>query len=51
VRETGCEYIGLEGYNTALSDFGWRRGIFQDVCPDGDAFVRAGISHVRSLLR
>lgn len=49
-RDTGCRYIGLEGYNTALNDFAWRRGIFQNVCPDGDAFVRSGIGYVRSLL-
>ncbi len=48
---TGCQYIGLEGYNTALNDFGWRRGIFQNICPDGDAFVRAGVSFLRAQLR
>ena len=51
LRDTGCQYIGLEGYNTALDDFGWRRGIFQNVCPDGDAFVRAGIAFLRGQLR
>ncbi|QYM79843.1 sugar phosphate isomerase/epimerase [Horticoccus luteus] len=44
VGETACDYIGLEGYNTARGDFGWRRGMFQDVCPDGDAFVREGLA-------
>jgi D-psicose/D-tagatose/L-ribulose 3-epimerase len=48
--ETPCDYIGLEGYNTGpqTGDFGWRRGMFQNVCPDGDAFVRAGLQFIRS---
>lgn len=50
LRETGCDYIGLEAYNTALGDFGWRRGIFQNVCPEGDAFVREGIGFLRAHL-
>lgn len=32
----------FETYNTA-ADFGFSRGIFADLCPDGDAFVRAGL--------
>jgi D-psicose/D-tagatose/L-ribulose 3-epimerase len=53
VKETPCAYIGLEGYNTGPStgDFGWRRGMFQNVCPDGDAFVRAGLAFIRAQLR
>jgi len=53
VKETPCAYIGLEGYNTGPStgDFGWRRGMFQNVCPDGDAFVRAGLAFIRTQLR
>lgn len=53
LRATPCAYIGLEGYNTgpATGDFGWRRGIFQNVCPDGDAFVRAGVAFIREQLR
>jgi len=49
---SGCQYIGLEGYNTGPStgDFGWRRGIFQNVCPDGDAFVRQGVAFIRAQL-
>jgi D-psicose/D-tagatose/L-ribulose 3-epimerase len=41
----GC--IGLESYNTSLGDFALGRGIFQDVCPDGDAFVRQGLAFLR----
>jgi D-psicose/D-tagatose/L-ribulose 3-epimerase len=40
-------YVILEGYNTALGDFACRRGVFQDLCPDGDAFVRQGLEFLR----
>ena len=29
----------------------WRRGMFQNVCPDGDAFVREGLAFICPLLR
>ena len=48
---TQCAYVGFEGYNTGLGDFGWRRGIFQNVCPDGDAFVRQAIAFTRQHLK
>lgn len=48
---TRAEYVGFEGYNTGLGDFGCRRGIFQNVCPDGDAFVRQAIAFTRPQLR
>lgn len=37
-------YIGFEGYNSTWRDgaFAYSRGMFHNVCPDGDAFVRAG---------
>ena len=41
--------IGLEGYNTALGDFAFERGIFQDLCPDGRAFVERGVAFLRAL--
>lgn len=37
-------YLILETYNTGLGDFGYRRGIFSDLCPDGTAFARAGFA-------
>jgi hypothetical protein len=40
-------YVMLETYNTGLDDFGPRRGIFQDVCPDGFDFVRRGLDFLR----
>ncbi|MBP6507923.1 MAG: hypothetical protein KA257_10200 [Opitutaceae bacterium] len=50
VRETSAEFIEFESYNTSLGDFGWKRGLFQNVCPDGDAFVRQGLDFVRPLI-
>ncbi len=51
LRETKCQYVGFEGYNTGLGDFGWRRGIFQNVCPDGDAFVRQAVAFTRPFVK
>ena len=39
--------ILLETYNTALGDFSFSRGIFQNLCPDGDAFAREGVAFLR----
>jgi len=41
--------IGLETYNTGLGDFAFERGIFQDLCPDGRAFVEKGVAFLRTL--
>jgi D-psicose/D-tagatose/L-ribulose 3-epimerase len=43
LKTTKAEYVGFEAYNTGSGDFGFRRGMFQDVCPDGDAFVRSAL--------
>ncbi|MDB6170298.1 MAG: hypothetical protein JWM88_3162 [Verrucomicrobia bacterium] len=50
LQETRAEYVGFESYNTGIGDFGFQRGMFQDVCPDGDAFVRAAVSFTRKHL-
>ena len=50
LKATKAEYVGFEGYNTGLNDFGFRRGIFQNVCPDGDAFVRQAVAFTRKYL-
>ncbi|TVR45466.1 MAG: sugar phosphate isomerase/epimerase [Puniceicoccaceae bacterium] len=47
LRETPAAYLGLETYNTALGDFGYTRGIFHNLCPDGDAFVRQSLATLR----
>jgi D-psicose/D-tagatose/L-ribulose 3-epimerase len=43
------DYIGLETYNSSLNDFAFERGMFHDVCPDGQAFVRKGVAFLRSM--
>lgn len=50
VRETPAELIEFESYNTSLGDFGFERGMFQNQCPDGDAFVRQSLEYVRPLV-
>lgn len=50
LRETPAEFIEFESYNTSLGDFGWERGMFQNQCPDGDAFVRDGLAFVQALV-
>ncbi|MEZ5414654.1 MAG: sugar phosphate isomerase/epimerase [Opitutaceae bacterium] len=50
LRETPAEFIEFESYNTSLGDFGWQRGMFQNQCPDGDAFVRDGLAFVQALV-
>lgn len=39
--------VMLETYNTSLGDFSYQRGIFQNLCPDGDAFTRQGLAFLR----
>lgn len=50
LRETPAEFVEFESYNTSLGDFGWKRGMFQNQCPDGDAFVREGLAFVQALV-
>ena len=40
-------FVLLEAYNSSLSDFAFRRGMFHDVCPDGEAFARQGLAFMR----
>jgi D-psicose/D-tagatose/L-ribulose 3-epimerase len=37
----------FETYRTGPEGFGFERGIFQDVCPDPEAFVRQGVAFVK----
>jgi D-psicose/D-tagatose/L-ribulose 3-epimerase len=39
--------VMLETYNTALNDLAVSRGIFLDLCPDPDAFVRQGLTFLQ----
>jgi D-psicose/D-tagatose/L-ribulose 3-epimerase len=40
----------LETYRTGASGFGFERGIFQDLCPDPEAFVAQGINFLKTHL-
>jgi D-psicose/D-tagatose/L-ribulose 3-epimerase len=40
-------FVFLEAYNSSLNDFAFRRGMFHDVCPDGEAFAREGLAFMR----
>lgn len=40
-------YIGFETYNSSLDDFAYTRGMFHNVCPDGDAFVRESLAFMK----
>jgi D-psicose/D-tagatose/L-ribulose 3-epimerase len=41
-------YMALETYNTALPGFALSRGVFRDLCPDGDEFVRRGMEFLKA---
>ena len=47
---TGCVRLMLETYNTGPGGFGYSRGIFQNVCPDAEQFVRRGIAFLQDSL-
>jgi D-psicose/D-tagatose/L-ribulose 3-epimerase len=50
LAEVGFDgYIGMETYNSTIDDFAYSRGMFHDVCPDGEAFVRQGLSFLRTM--
>jgi D-psicose/D-tagatose/L-ribulose 3-epimerase len=42
-------YVGLEGYNSGIGDFAFERGMFHNVCPDAEAFVKSGIEFLRNV--
>jgi D-psicose/D-tagatose/L-ribulose 3-epimerase len=49
LRQTAFDgHVLLESYNSSLGDFAVRRGMFHNVCPDGDAFVREGMRFLRT---
>jgi len=48
LAEVGFDgHIALETYNTSLRGFALSRGVFRDLCPDGDEFVRRGLRFIR----
>jgi len=52
LQATGFDgYVLLETYNSSIGDFAYRRGMFHNVCPDGETYIRAGLAFVRGGLR
>jgi len=41
-------YVLMEAYNSGQGDFAVRRGMFQNVCPDGEAFVQMGLPFLKT---
>ena len=40
-------YIAMEAYNSAIPGFAWSRGMFHNVCPDPEAFIKHGLDFLR----
>jgi len=40
--------LTMEAYNSSIDDFAYQRGMFHNVCPDGDEFVRKGLTFLKS---
>lgn len=40
-------YILMESYNSSIPGFARSRGMFHNVCPDGDAFVKTGLEFLK----
>ncbi len=41
-------YIMLETYNSSIGDFACQRGMFHNVCPDPQTFIRSGFGFIRA---
>lgn len=41
-------YVCLETYNSSVGDFAFERGMFHDVCPDPEEFIRQGFAFLRN---
>jgi len=49
MREIGFEgWVTFETYNSGLGDFAFERGMFHDVCPDPEAYVREGLAFIKA---
>lgn len=51
VRNNFDAYVLFESYNSTLrnGDFAYERGMFHNVCPDGDQFVKSGLAFLKPL--
>lgn len=39
--------LTMEAYNSSIGDFAYERGMFHNVCPDPEAFVRRGLTFLQ----
>ena len=46
----GCVRLMLETYNTGPSGLGYSRGIFRNLCPEPEQFIRAGFGFLRECI-
>lgn len=44
-------YIAMESYTSGPEQMAPRRGLYNDICPDGDAFVRQGLAFIKHMLK
>lgn len=42
-------YLMLEAYNSSIGDFAYRRGMFHNVCPDPEDYIRRGHRFLREM--
>ncbi len=42
-------YLGMESYYSG-SEFAWKRGMFHNVCPDPEAFIRQGMEFMKKAM-
>ena len=50
LAQTSAQHILFESYNSSIGGFAPGRGMFHNVCPDGDAFVRQGMAFLRQFI-
>jgi D-psicose/D-tagatose/L-ribulose 3-epimerase len=43
-------YIIMESYNSSIPGFARSRGMFQNICPDGDEFVKQGLKFLKEYI-
>jgi D-psicose/D-tagatose/L-ribulose 3-epimerase len=51
LKEIGFDgYLGMESYYSG-NDFAWKRGMFHNVCPDPEAFIRQGLEFMNNAIK
>jgi len=50
LRDIGFDgYLGMESYYSG-NEFAWKRGMFHNVCPDPEAFIRQGLEFMKKAI-